>query len=269
MPDAQTTDGTLRYDVIAHPAPWVQAPETIVFHHGIGASAGIWMGWLPALIDRYRVVVFDMRGYGRSHRPPPGASWTLDRFVDDLLAVVDAAGGGPVHLVGESIGGTIALCTALRHPEIVRSLTISNGADRGAPLQRVEAWQRQLDDHGVRAWSDQFMRDRFHDGALSEAEWAWYAQQQAAWPRDSILGALSVLVGTDLRPALPGLARPVLLMHGDASPFIPVGVTADMHAALPDSRLIVFPHAKHGLPFSHARECAQALRRFLDAQAAA
>ncbi len=268
MSTVETTDGTLDFEVIAHPAPWVRDPETIIFHHGIGASPGIWRGWLPALIDRYRIVTFDMRGYGRSHIPPAAAPWTLDRLVDDLLAVARAVGGGRPHLVGESIGGTIALCAALRHLDFARTLTVSNGADRGAPLQKVHAWQRQLDEQGIRAWSDQFMRDRFHDGALGEAEWAWYAAQQEAWPRDSILGALSVLVGTDLRPELPRLALPVLLMHGDASPFIPVGVMADMHAALPDSRLIVFPRAKHGLPFSHARECAQALRAFLDAQAA-
>jgi pimeloyl-ACP methyl ester carboxylesterase len=239
MPYAQTTEGTIHYEVIEHPAPWVREPETIVFHHGIGASAGIWMRWLPELIERYRVVVFDMRGYGRSHLPPAGARWTLDRFVDDL-----------------------------RHPDVARTLTISNGADRGAPLQKVHEWQRQLDEQGVRVWSDQFMRDRFYDGALGEPERAWYAEQQEAWTRDSILGALGVLVGTDLRAELPRLSLPVLLMHGDSSPFIPVSVMADMHGALPDSRLVVFPRAKHGLPFSHARDCARALRRFLDSQAA-
>src|SRR3954470_17130263 len=199
MPYAETTEGAIHYEVIEHPAPWVRDPETILFHHGIGASPGIWRGWLPALIDRYRIVTFDMRGYGRSHIPPAGARWTLDRLVDDLLAVARAAGGGRPHVVGESIGGTIALCAALRNPDFARTLTISNGADRGAPLQKVHEWQRQLDEQGIHAWSDQFMRDRFYDGALSAPEQAWYAAQQEAWPRDSILGALSVLVGTDLR----------------------------------------------------------------------
>jgi pimeloyl-ACP methyl ester carboxylesterase len=266
MPEVETTEGRIHYEVIAHPAPWVREPETIVFHHGIGASAGIWMGWLPALIDRYRIVVFDMRGYGRSAIPPAGARWTLDRLVDDLLAVTRAVGSHPPHVVGESIGGTIVLSAALRHPGFARSLTICNGADKGAPLQKVHEWQRQLDGQGIRAWSNQFMRDRFYDDALSAAERAWYAQQQEAWRRDSILGALSVLVGTDLRAELPELRLPVLLMHGDASPFIPVGVMADMHAALPDSRFVVHARAKHGLPFSHAAACARELRRFLDQQ---
>lgn len=269
MTYVETADGTIHYEVLEHTAPWVREPEAVVFHHGIGASAGVWAGWLPEVIDRYRVVRFDMRGYGRSCIPPAGAKWTLDLLVEDLLAVVRAAGVARVHLVGESIGGTIALCAALRHPELVRTLTISNGADKGAPLQKVHEWQRQLDERGVKAWSDQFMKDRFYDGALEEQQYAWYARQQEAWTRDSILGALGVLVGTDLRAELPRLALPVLLLHGDSSPFIPVSVMAEMHRALPDSRLQVFARAKHGLPFSHARECARLLRAFLDAQAGA
>ena len=256
--------GKIHYEVIDLVAPWERARETIIFHHVIGASAGIWQEWLPELVDRYRIVRFDMRGYGRSHIPAPGEKWSADAFVEDLLGVADAAGVDKAHLVGESIGGTIALYFTLRHPRRVATLTISNGADRGAPLQKVNEWQEQLDRDGVKAWSDQFMRDRFYDGALSAEKYAWYAAQQEAWTRDSILGALGVLVGTDMRAQLPSVKVPALLLHGDSSPFIPVNVMVDMHHAIPGSRLQVFPHARHGLPFSHAQGCAQALRRFLD-----
>src|SRR5213078_583455 len=112
-------------------------------------------------------------------------------------------------------------------------------------LQKVHEWQEQLDKQGVKAWSDEFMRDRFYEGALSKEKWDWYARQQEAWTRDSILGALGVLVGTDLRPQLPSLQLPVLLLHGDSSPFIPVNVMTDMHQLIRGSRFKVFPHAKH------------------------
>jgi pimeloyl-ACP methyl ester carboxylesterase len=56
----------------------------------------------------------------------------------------------------------------------------------------------------------------------------------------------------------------VLLLHGDSSPFIPVSVMADLKSRLPDARLQVFAHARHGLPFSHAKECARVLRGFLE-----
>ena len=142
--------GKIHYEVIDLAAPWERTGETIIFHHGIGASAGIWQEWLPELIDRYRIVRLDMRGYGRSHIPAPGDKWSPEVFVEDLLAVADAVGPQRPHLVGESIGGTIALYFTLRHRDRVATLTISNGADRGAPLQKVNEWQEQLDRHGVK-----------------------------------------------------------------------------------------------------------------------
>ena len=132
--------GKIHYEVIDLVTPWRAARETIIFHHGIGASPGIWQEWLPELIDGYRIVRFDMRGYGRSYIPPAGETWSSEAFVDDLLAVADAAGVDKAHLVGESIGGTVALGFTLRNPQRVATLTISNGADRGAPLQKVNEW---------------------------------------------------------------------------------------------------------------------------------
>ncbi|MET0918958.1 MAG: alpha/beta fold hydrolase, partial [Burkholderiales bacterium] len=64
MPYAETETGKLYYEVVDLVAPWESRPETIIFHHGIGAGPGIWTEWLPQLIGRYRVVWFDMRGSG-------------------------------------------------------------------------------------------------------------------------------------------------------------------------------------------------------------
>jgi pimeloyl-ACP methyl ester carboxylesterase len=263
VPYAETTAGTLYYEVADLVAPWETRRETIVFHHGIGASPGIWRAWLPHLIDRYRIVWFDMRGFGRSAIPALGFNWSLECLSSDLLAIADAVGAERPHLVGESIGGTIALHCAIHNPGRAATLTISNGADFGAPLRKVHEWRKQIDDEGIKAWSDQFMRDRFYDDALEEGKRAWFSGEQETWQRDSILNALGVLVGTDLRSRLSGVTCPVLLLHGDSSPFIPVSVMAAMHEALPDSRLEVFAHARHGLPFSHAEQCAKSLREFL------
>ena len=133
---------------------------------------------------RYRLVSFDMRGYGRSHIPAADFAWSLDLMVDDLFAVADAAGLQRFHLVGELIGGTVALAAALAQPQRIATLTVSNGAHLGASIQRVEAWRRQLDEGGVKAWSDAFLRDRFHDDALSPEQRAWFAAQQEKWPRE-------------------------------------------------------------------------------------
>lgn len=263
MPKAGTAHGALHYDVVDQVAPWQVGGDPVLFHHGIGAGADLWAGWRPALADRYRLVAFDMRGYGRSEIPAADFKWSLELLVDDLIAVADAAGLRRFHLVGESIGGTVALAAALARPARIATLTISNGAHLGASIQRVEAWRRQLDEGGVKGWSDAFMADRFHDDALSPERWAWFAAQQEKWPRDSILNALGVLIGTDLTARLGEIRCPTLLLHPDDSPFIPVPIMAELHRHLPDAELNVIGHARHGLPFSHATECAAALRVFL------
>ena len=260
MPLATTAQGALHYEMTAATAPWHKAGLPILFHHGIGANAALWTGWFPALIDRHPLAVFDMRGCGRSHVPTVGFNWSLDRMVEDLFAVADAAALNRFHLVGESIGGTVALAATIARPDRIASLTVSNGAHLGASIQRVQTWQKQLDAGGVKGWSDAFMPDRFHDGALTPERWAWFAAQQEQWPRESILNALGVLVGTDLTPRLGEIKCPTLLLHPDGSPFIPVPIMAELHRLLPASQLNVFGHSRHGLPFSHAAQCAALLR---------
>jgi pimeloyl-ACP methyl ester carboxylesterase len=264
MPFATTRQGDLHYEVIDRVVSGRASRDAILFHHGIGASAGIWAGWFPALADAHRLVGFDMGGYGRSHIPAADFKWSLDRMVEDLFAVADAAGLERFHLVGESIGGTVALAAALAEPRRIATLTVSNGAHLGASIQRVEAWRRQLDEGGVKAWSDAFLRDRFHDDALSTEQRTWFAAQQEKWPRDSILNALRVLIGTDLSPRLKDIVHPTLLLHPDGSPFIPVPIMAELHRLLPDAELNVIGHSRHGLPYSHATFCASLLRAFLD-----
>ncbi|CAN5756113.1 hypothetical protein BH11PSE3_BH11PSE3_01430 [soil metagenome] len=201
MPLAPTRQGSLHYEIVDQVVPWRERRDAILFHHGIGACAEIWAGWFPSLQEAYRLVRFDMRGYGRSTIPAPDFVWSLDLLVDDLFAVADAAGLQRFHLVGESIGGTVALAAALARPDRIATLTVSNGAHLGASIQRVEAWRRQLIKGGSKAWSDAFMRDRFHEDALSAERWTWFAAQQEKWTAPSILNALAVLVGD--RPLAP------------------------------------------------------------------
>ena len=266
MPLAMTRHCSLHYEIVDQVAPWRSSRDGVLFHHGIGASAEIWRGWFPALVDAHRLVSFDMRGYGRSHVPADDFTWSLDLLVDDLFAVADAAGLQRFHLVGESIGGTVALAAVLARPERIATLTVSNGAHLGASIQRVETWRGQLDEGGAKAWSDAFLRDRFHDDALSPERRAWFAEQQEKWPRSSILNALRVLIGTDLSPRLKEIGCPTLLLHPDGSPFVPVPVMAELHRLLPDAELNVIGRSRHGLPYSHAGLCASLLRTFLDSR---
>ena len=264
MADIQHRGGALAYDVIDLTPPWIEAPETILFHHGVGASIGCWAGWIPVLAGRYRLVRFDMRGHGASP-VPADFIWSLDGMVEDLLAVADAAGAARFHLVGESVGGTVALACAARNGGRLQSLTVCNGAHFGGSIRNVESWQGIIERDGMAGWSAHMMEQRFFDGGLNEARAAWFEAQQAAAEPAAILDALAVLTGVDLGPELGNIETPTLILHPDSSPFIPVEVMADLHRRIAGARLRVFPHARHGLPFSHDADCAAAVRDFLAA----
>jgi pimeloyl-ACP methyl ester carboxylesterase len=254
----------LYYEIVDLTPPWIGGAPTILFHHGLGSTSGIWSEWLPALIDRFRILRFDLRGHGRSGIPDSTVPISLDGLADDVFAVADEAGVERFHLVGESIGGTIAINAALHQPERILTLTVSNGAHLGSSIEAVRDWQQIIETSGMEAWSKRMMRCRFFDGTISGDMWQWYEREQARVSPDFLLDALRVLVGADLSSDLKLLTMPILLMHGDSSPFIPIAVMADLKGKLQRSRLQIFAHARHGLPFSHAKECAEALRRFLD-----
>ena len=254
--------GVLDWTMTDLTPPWVEAPETVVMHHGVGANRHVFDGWLPALIGAYRVLRFDMRGHGASLASEGGAL-DLQTLSGDLFAVMDAAGVEQAHLVGESIGGTIVLDAALRLPARVRTLTVSNGAHLGASIQSAAGWRQIIAARGMAGWSAHMMEARFHPGAISAAQWQWFEAQQATACPHTVLALLAALVGADLVDQLPGLVPPLLLLHPDGSPFIPVAVMADFHARVPGSRLHVIGHARHGLPFSHAKVCADLLLGFL------
>jgi pimeloyl-ACP methyl ester carboxylesterase len=244
-----------------------ETPATIVFHHGIAADGDLWNGWLPVLSDRYRLVRLDM--YGCRHSPAPdspdyGADWPVTARVADLMAVIDATTEGPVHLVGESYGGTICLAAALDHPGRVASITCMNTAHVGASVENVAHWKTILDDVGVEGWSDFMMEARFAEDALTDAQWTWFSQRQRGHSHNVILHILQSLLDIDLLPRLGGLSAPALLMNGDRSPFVSVALMQDLCDRLPDARLRIFPGVKHGLPFANAAGCANELRGFLD-----
>ena len=259
----QVPGATLAWSLTDLTPAWLSDPETIVMHHGVGASQHIFDGWLPTLVGQYRILRFDMRGHGGSSRPAGEGRLDMDRLRDDLLAVMDAAGVSRAHLVGESIGGTIVLAAALHAPGRVSTLTVSNGAHLGASIQSVADWKHIMDARGMAGWSAHMMPARFHPGALSSEQIRWFETQQASACSATVLQMLRALVGADLVDGLPGLQPPLLLMHPDGSPFIPVPVMVSFRDLAPNARLHVIGHARHGMPFSHAATCAGLLADFV------
>ncbi|MDQ7910393.1 alpha/beta hydrolase [Phytohabitans sp. ZYX-F-186] len=206
------------------PAGDEPAPPTAVMIHGMaGDTLASWYFTLakPVSDAGLRVVAYDLRGHGHTERPLTG--YTLDDFVDDLDALLDAIGvTGPVHLLGNSFGGTIAFAYAIRRPEAVATVTtIESSPPTPAWFHRVAYRLSQAGQPGRRlAAAREFV------GATSVAR----ELPASRLPGDALIAAITC---------------PVLCVYGGHSR---VGELApDIRRLLPHADVVVVPGERHSL----------------------
>ncbi len=263
MTTRQMTRRGLAYATADVRPPWHGDERPVVLHHGIGTNRDIWCGWLPEVAAQHRVVRFDFRGFGASAVPPVNHTWTMRELIDDLLEVADIAGDGPVHVVGESMGGSIALAAAIERPDRFASVTISNAGYKGQGIGRLPGWKAEIERDGIATWAERMMPLRFAPGAADARQLAWFATEQARAKPHVVLGLGDVLARLDLTQQAPTLKIPLLILAPDSSPFVPVRQASELVELIPHAELNVFAGVRHGLPFSHAAKASRLTRDFL------
>ncbi|WCN12734.1 pyrimidine utilization protein D [Marinomonas mediterranea] len=99
--------------------------QTVVLSSGLGGSANFWKPQLSELTQRYRVVVYDQLGTGRSPAVLPD-QYRISNMADELLELLDHAGIQTCHVVGHALGGLVAMEMALKQPERLTSMVLIN-----------------------------------------------------------------------------------------------------------------------------------------------
>jgi pimeloyl-ACP methyl ester carboxylesterase len=125
-----------------------QGEPALVLCHGYTGSAQDWALQVDELARRRRVLTFDHRGHGHSTKVGRLEGYTTAQLAADLAAFLDAVGGGPVDLLGHSMGGRIVMTMVLERPDLVRSLI----------LMDTSAWSFQPPDEEIRAMVQQFIQ---------------------------------------------------------------------------------------------------------------
>lgn len=210
---------------------------TVVFLHGFSPDnlASFYFTLAaPVSAKGIEVIAYDLRGHGRSSRPPTG--YRLSDFVADLSGLLDALEvPGPVHLVGNSYGGTVAFSYAVAHPERVASLVLIESEPATEPWsQKMSGLFDRLEQPGDREWVTA------HLGPYSArlAKVARHALQTTTMARDI--------------PSSPWLSReqiqsvqcPMIMIFGGGSSFVD---QAELALLLPHCRTVVVPGRRHWL----------------------
>ena len=218
--------------------------RTVVFLHGlIMDNLSSWFFTVANPVATFSdVLLYDLRGHGRSERPPTG--YHLDQMVADLAGLLDANGKiGPVTLVGNSYGALLALAFAVAHPERVEGLVLVDGhlsddgwAENMVQVLRLEGAARDsVIIQNFRAWMGRHSTRKRNRLASTARELVY----ETTLVDD--IGATPEVGPTQIR----ALRCPVLAIYGEHSDILSHGQR--MAGALEDCELRVSPGCTHSV----------------------
>lgn len=204
----------------------------LIFIHGWLGSWRYWVPAMDALSDEYRVYAFDLWGFGDSDKSRH--QYSVDSYVHLLHSFIEELGVfGPIPLVGHALGATVAVSFALEHPDQVdRVMAVS------LPLSKDMINQRFL----LSGASSIFNR------VLGRSPTAGYedVEQEAnrAAP-DAITESVESVMNLDLRPRLPSIGLPLLLLQGENDSVVAPAAPGGLDDLGDCVHLLSMPDARH------------------------
>ncbi|MFW8593340.1 adenylate/guanylate cyclase domain-containing protein [Cribrihabitans neustonicus] len=201
--------------------------------------------WLERLGQFARVAVFDKRGTGLSDRGV--ATPDMDKRMDDIRAVMDAAGFGTASILGISEGGSLAAVFAAYHPQRCEHLILYGAFASFTSWFPDEKALQQLFDYAETAWGTGTSLPLFCPstaGDLQIQEWWGKYERTGASPRD-VIEIMKVNSQIDITGILPSIKAPALVLHKTADALIDIGGGRTLAAHIPNARLIELPGVDH------------------------
>jgi 2-succinyl-6-hydroxy-2,4-cyclohexadiene-1-carboxylate synthase len=232
------------------------AGAALTLLHGFTGSAASWAHVQPQLASRFKLIVPDLLGHGRTESPTDPMRYRIARCVDDLIAILDAMAVERTHLLGYSMGGRMALAAAIERPHRVASLILesaSPGLATAAEREARVASDNELADFVERAGVESFVArwERIplfsSQERLPQAVRSRLREQRLRNDRAGLANSLRG-VGTGVQASLwerlCELRVPCLIMAGELdAKFAAIG--RQMAAAIAGSRLAIVAGAGH------------------------
>ncbi len=261
MPAARSHGIDLYYE---RHGPKPGSAPALVFVHGAGGNHLSWWQQAPYFRREYTCVAYDQRGYGRSQDAPGGPGGAA--FVDDLRAVMDAAGIERATLVAQSLGGWTCLGFTLRYPERVERLVMCD-THGGLSSPELDAmWSASFAAAGALppgvhpAAGERMFREQpdLHFLYVSISELNGRTRAQMA-------GDIRAAGSTPLADAAR-VEKPVLFIEGAEDIVIPPPMIELAAASFPRSTMKLVPESGHSVYFERAETFNAILRSFAGAE---
>ncbi|MCS6844579.1 MAG: alpha/beta hydrolase [Caldilineales bacterium] len=256
---------TIRSEPIELAYSEIGSGPPLVLLHGLGGGQDNWQLQVPALAPRYRLILPDLRGHGRS--PKPKGPYRMEQMAADVAKLLRRLEAWPAHVLGLSLGGAVALQLALDEPRLVRSLVLVNTLPKFATAD----WRQRM--LGVRRFVAAYVlgMDRIAEqvagrlfpkpeqGLLRAEAAAHLARNDLAAYRAS----LWAVARFDVTPRLSKIACPALVIAGDQDTTLPLEPKRRLAEQIPGARLLVVPNSGHATPLDQPEAFNAAVLGFL------
>jgi pimeloyl-ACP methyl ester carboxylesterase len=228
--------------------------STVVLIHGSGPGVSAYANWrflIPVLAERFHILAPDVLGFGKSARPD-GMTYSKKLWVEHLIAFLGAKGVERCSIVGNSMGGALALAIAIERPDLVERLVLMGAAGLSFPLTEgldavwgYEPSMTAMHDLIARHFafdakiaSDELVRMRYEASCLP----GYHESYRTMFPAPRQAGI--ELLSSD-QAAIATIKNPTLLVHGREDRVIPLSVSERLLQLIPDAELHVFGQCGH------------------------
>ncbi len=246
-------------------------PETIVFGHGYLMTHRLFDAQVEALKDEYRCVSFDWRGQGDSEVTTGG--YDVRDLARDVIGIMDALDIDRAHYVGLSMGGFVGFRLLAHYGDRLRSAILLDsdaGAESTWRWLKYQAMLTMVENFGYGSVMDRVLPLMFgktyrreHPGQIKQ----WAERIQAQDPIGIVRAGRSIFSRESTLPLLGKARTPTLVAVGSEDVTTPPEKTATAHDALPNSEMLIIPHAGHSSPVEQPEAVTNAIRRFITEKA--
>ena len=243
-------------------------PDAILLH-GLGADRGAWAATVPALAAKYHVYVPDQVGFGQSDKP--AIDYRVGTLVDFLDAFYKKVGITKATLVGNSLGGWVAMDFALAHPDKVARLVLVDSAGYspkrigGAPLTResLQALNPSTVAGEKRLMALVFYNKMFASDQFAEQAFSTHLRKNDGYTIDRFID--SILRGEDVVDGRLGAIKvPTLVVWGREDRLVPLAAGKALAEDIPGAQTAILDSCGHVPPVECAAPFNAALLKYLE-----
>lgn len=238
----------------------------VLLLHGLGATCESWQLQTPALVEAgYRVIAPDMRGFGQSSYP--GGRNTPKIMAGDLLYLLEQLSLEKIHLVGISLGGTVALELVIAKPELVNSLVITNSFAKLRP-KRISLWLfyiiRLFLVHliGIETQAN-YVAQRLFPDSSDELQRRTFKEQVCQSNPHGYRSTMRSLAFFDVSAEVGKIRCPTIVITGENDSVVPPENQIELAKGIPVAQQVFISDAGHAVIVEKPGEYNQVLGEFL------